>query len=95
VKTALPGRRLSITLTTPARGAEFARGRGPEKCFIALGYAGWEAGQLEQELMENCWLNAPAGADILYDAPYDRRWEFATAQLGFKPHNLSSQIGHA
>lgn len=72
-----------------------AKGQGPDKCFIALGYAGWEAGQLEQELMENCWLNAPSGADIIYDAPYERRWEFAAAQLGFKLQNLSSQIGHA
>lgn len=72
-----------------------AVGHGPEKCFIALGYAGWEAGQLEQELMDNCWLNAPSGADILYDTPYDRRWEFAADQLGFKLQNLSSQIGHA
>lgn len=85
---------VQVTTSRDILGA-IARGRGPEKCFIALGYAGWEAGQLEQELMENCWLNAPAGADILYDAPYDRRWEFATAQLGFNPHNLSSQIGHA
>jgi putative transcriptional regulator len=72
-----------------------ANGTGPDKCFIALGYAGWEPGQLEQEMMENCWLNAPSGANILYDTPYDRRWEFAAAQLGFKLHNLSSQIGHA
>ena len=72
-----------------------ANGTGPDKCFIALGYAGWEAGQLEQEMMENCWLNAPSGANIIYDTSYDRRWEFAAAQLGFKLHNLSSQIGHA
>jgi putative transcriptional regulator len=72
-----------------------ANGQGPEKCFIALGYAGWEAGQLEQELMENCWLNAPSGEQIIYDTPFERRWEFAAAQLGFKLQNLSSQTGHA
>ena len=72
-----------------------AKGLAPEKCLIALGYAGWQAGQLEQEMLENCWLNAPASAEIIYDAPYERRWEFAAAQLGFRLQDLSSQIGHA
>ncbi|MEX2354008.1 MAG: YqgE/AlgH family protein [Gammaproteobacteria bacterium] len=73
----------------------FANGSGPDKAFIALGYAGWGAGQLEQELTDNSWLNAPSGADLIFDTPFDKRWEFAVELLGIKMQNLSSQIGHA
>jgi putative transcriptional regulator len=72
-----------------------SNGYGPEKSFIALGYAGWTAGQLEQELMDNCWLNTPSDTDIIFDAPAEQRWEFAASLLGVNMQNLSSQIGHA
>lgn len=72
-----------------------SEGRGPVKTFIALGYAGWGAGQLEQEIKDNCWLNAPSGSGIIFDTPCERRWEVAAALLGVNMQNLSSQIGHA
>jgi putative transcriptional regulator len=70
-------------------------GNGPDKTFIALGYAGWGAGQLEQEMMENCWLNTPSHTDIIFNTPAERRWEFAASLLGVSMHDISSQIGHA
>ena len=50
---------------------------------LTLGYAGWEAGQLEQELAENSWLAIPADPEILFNTPTNQRWEKATEQLGF------------
>ena len=72
-----------------------SEGNGPKKSFIALGYAGWQAGQLEQEIKDNAWLNAPSGSEVIFDAPYDRRWESAAALLGIDLKKLSYQIGHA
>ena len=72
-----------------------SEGNGPDKSLIALGYAGWGAGQLEQEMMENCWLNTPSRADIIFETAAERRWEFAAALLGVNMDNISSQIGHA
>jgi putative transcriptional regulator len=72
-----------------------SKGQGPRKSFIALGYAGWGAGQLEQEIKDNCWLNAPSGPALIFDAPFEKRWELAVGSLGINMQNLSSQIGHA
>ncbi len=73
----------------------FSEGNGPEKSFIALGYAGWGAGQLEQELMENYWLNSPSDTDIIFETPIELRWEVAASLIGVNMQNLSSDIGHA
>lgn len=72
-----------------------SNGAGPAKKFIALGYAGWGEGQLEQEIMENCWLNTPATSEIIFDIPAELRWECAASSLGINMHNLSLQAGHA
>ncbi|HAQ88537.1 MAG TPA: YqgE/AlgH family protein, partial [Pseudomonas sp.] len=72
-----------------------ADGYGPKQQFIALGYAGWEAGQLEAELAENAWLSCPAQPEILFDLPYDQRLTAAAASLGVDLTLLSSQVGHA
>ncbi len=72
-----------------------ARGEGPEKAIVALGYAGWTAGQLEQEVAENSWLTVPATSDILFDTPYEKRWESAVALLGVDVKNISNYAGHA
>lgn len=86
----------SIEVTTSRDILEaISNGKGPGKTFIALGYAGWDAGQLEQEMMENCWLNTPSDADIIFNTPAEYRWEFAASLLGIDMQNLSSQIGHA
>ncbi len=75
--------------------AAIARADGPERYMVALGYAGWGAGQLEQEMAENAWLCGPASADILFDLPVEQRWQAAAALLGVDLALLSSDTGHA
>lgn len=72
-----------------------ARGAGPEKTFIALGYAGWGAGQLEAEMAENAWLSTPADPHILFDLPVDERWQAAARKIGVDLTLLSGDAGHA
>jgi putative transcriptional regulator len=72
-----------------------AEGRGPKRAVVALGYAGWGAGQLEAELTANAWLTVPASADIIFQVPYERRWESAAALLGVDMATLSPEAGHA
>lgn len=72
-----------------------AEGRGPERVVIALGYAGWGAGQLEQEVQQNAWLSGPADSRIIFDTPYEDRWTSAARLLGIDPHQLSGDAGHA
>lgn len=67
----------------------------PEKYLVALGYAGWTAGQLEQELVENSWLTIPADESLIFDTPVDKLWEEATRRLGIDIWQISSEIGHA
>lgn len=71
-----------------------AAGRGPEKFLVALGYAGWGAGQLEREMLENAWLNVRADMEILFDLPPAQRWKAAAARLGIDLDRMSSQVGH-
>ena len=76
--------------------AAIAIGEGPQQALVALGYAGWGAGQIEQELLENSWLTTPANQQILFDTPLDERWEAAAALLGIgSPVNLASYSGRA
>lgn len=72
-----------------------AEGVGPEKSLITLGYAGWEAGQLEAELVDNAWLNCAFDPDILFAMTSELRLEAAAASLGINLHLLTSQAGHA
>lgn len=72
-----------------------ANGEGPENSLIALGYAGWGAGQLEREIRENAWLNAPADIGIIFKTPTEKRWEAAAALAGVDLDKLSSDFGHA
>ncbi|MEH6533011.1 MAG: YqgE/AlgH family protein [Photobacterium frigidiphilum] len=67
----------------------------PEKFIVALGYAGWSAGQLEQELAENSWLTMEADAEVIFETPINERWDTAVARLGINPANLSIEKGHA
>jgi putative transcriptional regulator len=60
-----------------------------------LGYAGWSAGQLEQEISDNSWLTVKADPDILFDLPAESRYDAAMALLGFDPSLLSGDVGHA
>ena len=72
-----------------------AKGEGPEHYLIALGYAGWGAGQLEHEISENAWLSGPADKNIIFKTPCDDRWEAAAALIGVDLTLLSGDAGHA
>ena len=72
-----------------------ANGKGPEEVFIALGYAGWAPGQLEREIMENAWLNAPADTSIIFKTPVEQRWRTAASLMGVDLEKLSIDVGHA
>lgn len=72
-----------------------AAGDGPERAIVTLGYAGWGAGQLEQELADNTWLSGPASSKIVFDTPSEQRWQAAAALLGVDLNLLSSDAGHA
>jgi putative transcriptional regulator len=72
-----------------------AENRGPEKFIVALGYAGWGAGQLEREITENSWLSGPANQDIIFDLPVEQRWKAAAHLVGVDLATLSSEAGHA
>ncbi len=70
-------------------------GRGPERIMVTLGYAGWDAGQLEQELAQNAWLTVEASQDIIFEMPAEERYDAAMHRLGVDFGNLSDQAGHA
>jgi putative transcriptional regulator len=72
-----------------------AQGRGPDPVCMALGYAGWEAGQLEAEVSQNAWLTVPVNERILFTTPFDQRWQAAAQLLGVNLNALSPQAGHA
>lgn len=71
-----------------------AKGKGPQQALIALGYAGWDAGQLEKELIENTWLSVPADSKILFHTPPTQRWRAAATSLGIDLTLLSCTAGH-
>ncbi|MEP9397095.1 YqgE/AlgH family protein [Mesorhizobium sp. KR2-14] len=70
-------------------------GRGPRQALMALGYAGWGAGQLENEIAQNGWLTCPAKPEFLFDADIDRKYDRLLASLGVDLAHLSSDAGHA
>lgn len=72
-----------------------ARGEGPAEAFVALGYAGWEAGQLENEMVQNAWLSVAAEPRVLFDIPFEQRWHAAGRLLGVDLATLSPHAGHA
>lgn len=72
-----------------------AEQRGPERFIAALGYAGWSAGQLEQELAANAWLTHPADADLVFNTPADELWNAAANAIGVDLSRLSTDAGHA
>jgi putative transcriptional regulator len=72
-----------------------ARGNGPESAVLALGYAGWAAGQLESEIHANGWLNCDADPDLVFGRDADSKYKLALQKIGIDPAKLSSDSGHA
>lgn len=72
-----------------------ANNQGPEDCLVALGYAGWASGQLEQEMADNTWLSCPADEQIIFNTPSEERWKTAAKLIGIDLSLLSNDAGHA
>jgi putative transcriptional regulator len=75
--------------------AAMATGDGPENSLVALGYAGWGAGQLEDEMLANSWLSVAATPDIVFEQPFDQRWAAAARTLGIDITQIAPDAGHA
>ncbi len=85
-----------ITLCTSRKILQdIAAGNGPERYVIALGCAGWDAGQLEREIIENSWLTVPASADLVFSTDYPTLPNLAAAELGIDLHKLPPEAGHS
>ena len=85
---------ISLTATVDVVKA-IARGRGPKHSLLALGYAGWGPGQLDDEIRANGWLQAPADMDLIFDDAQVDKWERSIAKIGIDPGMLSDEVGHA
>jgi len=72
-----------------------AEGNGPRRLLMALGYAGWGEGQLEEEIAANAWLTVPAAASLMFEVPVEERFHHAFGLLGIHPMFLSPAAGHA
>lgn len=86
--------RFALTATVEILKA-IAAGRGPARAVLALGYAGWGAGQLDAEIQANGWLSVPADAEIVFGHDNDAKWSRALAKLGIDPALLSAEAGRA
>lgn len=75
--------------------AAIARGEGPKKFLVALGYAGWGGGQLEGEMRQNAWLTVEADSAIVFDSPLPQRFDLALGRLGIKVDRLHGVAGNA
>ena len=75
--------------------ADIAAGHGPSDALVVLGYVGWGAGQLEQEIAENSWLTVPAESDIIFHTPFAQRSHAAAASIGINLQQLSHSFGRA
>ena len=72
-----------------------AEGSGPARVLVTLGYSGWQAGQLEDEIGRNGWLNVDADPKVIFETPVEKRYDTALALLGIDPRMLSQEAGHA
>jgi putative transcriptional regulator len=84
---------VSLTATIDILRA-IAAGNGPHQALLALGYAGWDAGQLEDEMQHNGWLHCPADPALLFDHRLDTKYDRALRSMGVDPARLSTSAGH-
>ncbi|MBT9597947.1 MAG: YqgE/AlgH family protein [Vitreoscilla sp.] len=90
---AVPG---GLAMTTSKDVLEaMSSGQGPKRVLITLGYSGWSAGQLEDEIGRNGWLTVDAQPEVIFDTPVEKRYERALGLLGIDPRMLSPDAGHA
>ncbi|AHE67930.1 YqgE/AlgH family protein [Legionella oakridgensis] len=68
---------------------------GPKDVLVTLGYVGWGENQLEQEMLDNVWLVCPCTPELLYEVPFEERWEYAGLSIGVNMNQLTSSVGHA
>ncbi len=86
----------AVSLTTSKDVLEaVSQGGGPEKFMVSLGYAGWSAGQLEEEIKQNAWLSVAADPQVIFDMPPEERLPAAMRLLGIDFASLSEEAGHA
>lgn len=85
---------IQLTLSRDVIDA-MAIGEGPEKSLVAIGYAGWEPGQIEEEMLANTWLNVTATPEIVFDTPFEERWDSAARLLGVNMASIAPDAGHA
>jgi putative transcriptional regulator len=93
-KSTLPVGEIGLTTSRDILEA-MANGQGPPQQLVALGYAGWAAGQLEDEILRNGWLTVKARTDLIFDLPPEARYDAAMSMLGVNAANLSEEAGHA
>ena len=86
--------RLCVTTSRDVLAA-MAQGKGPDDAIVALGYAGWNPGQIENELKENAWLTTAADESVLFYTPLETRWEAAANLVGVNISSLTDYAGHA
>ena len=91
---AIAGADLEMTTSRDVLEA-VADGAGPTRLLVSLGYTGWGAGQLEDELGRNGWLNVDANPELIFDTPIEQRYEKALGLLGINSSMLSMEAGHA
>ena len=85
-----------VALTSTSEFFEdLVRGNGPKNSILALGYAGWQPGQLENEIIQNSWMSLPVEANFLFDNALSKKWDEAYKLLGINPMNLSFDSGRA
>jgi putative transcriptional regulator len=90
---AIPG---GLEMTTSKDVLEaMSNGAGPRRVLVTLGYSGWGAGQLEEEIGRNGWLTVNATPEVIFDTPIEQRYDKALSLLGIDPRMLSQEAGHA
>lgn len=85
---------ISLTATTDILEA-ISKGCGPTKAILALGYAGWGNGQIENEILANGWIHCDADPELIFDVGYEAKWEMAIGKLGAEISGLSAEAGRA
>ena len=85
-----------VALTSTAEFFDdLSKGKGPKNCILALGYAGWQPGQLEHEIMRNSWMSLSVDNSFLFDDEVSRKWSQAYKLMGIDPNSLSFESGRA